>query len=173
MKARLKQILREKKGATYIEMVLLVIVVVMVIVLALNVFSFFTLRSDMEFVATEIAEAVSLIGSTDLDANRQFQDNSEMRSINDLFETICETEGYRTAPAGSDVEGAMTLSLKPGPGARTINKDGVTYVQLGDPIEVTVSCKYVLRALGTLSEAIDMGPLSITVTTLSRVYTKG
>lgn len=56
--------LRNKRGEGYIDVVISVLVSMMVIVLALNVFSFLTMKQDMDYFAKEMLEAATTNGST-------------------------------------------------------------------------------------------------------------
>ncbi len=171
MKQKLIRLLRCKKGVTYIDMVLLIIVSVMVIVLALNVFSYFTLQNDMDYIATKTADAAALVGAVSDDimtAEEKADGNRENISIWSTFEEACRTEGYASAKNGStSLQETMYYTVEPGNGVEDM--DG--RIQLGDEIVVTVYYNTSFRGLGALSGAATMN-LHSSKTTLSRVYHK-
>lgn len=167
MRDRLKTILRSKSGMAYLDVVILVIVSMMVIVLALNVYSYFTLRSDMEYIAAKTAEAAALVGSIDENSKRSLEDNTQTESIREVFEKVCASEGYETDEYGNaSRDRCMTLRLT---AQRTYNNS--KRVQLGDMITVEVACNTTFRGLGALSDAIPIRAM-VEKTTLSRVYHK-
>lgn len=63
----LKRLLKNRKGEGYIDICVGVIVFVMVLVIAINIFSFVTLRIEMDQIADELIEAATYSGcfSTD------------------------------------------------------------------------------------------------------------
>lgn len=63
----LKRLLKNKKGEGYIDICVGVIVFVMVLVIAINIFSFVTLRIEMDQIADELIESATYSGcfSTD------------------------------------------------------------------------------------------------------------
>lgn len=61
---KLKQVLSQKRGEGYIDVAVSVVVIMMLIVLALNVFSFLTIKQDMDYFAREMVEAATVTGQT-------------------------------------------------------------------------------------------------------------
>ena len=59
-----KNPLKNKRGEVYIEAAVGVIAAMMVIVIALNVFSFLTLRQDLDYFAKEMVEVCCVYGKT-------------------------------------------------------------------------------------------------------------
>ena len=59
---RKKTVSRNKRGEGYVDVCIGVIAFVIVIVIAINIFSFITLRSDMELVADELLETATYTG---------------------------------------------------------------------------------------------------------------
>ncbi len=58
----LKKIMKSKNGEGYVDMCVGVIVFVMILVIAINIFSFITLRIEMDQIADEILEASTYSG---------------------------------------------------------------------------------------------------------------
>lgn len=167
MKTKLKQILRSKHGMAYVDMVVLILVSVMAIVLALNVFTYFTVRNDMDFIAAKTAEVAALNGTINLTSRRTLEDGSSIPSIQETFESLCRAEGYDTQAAGGQAINKMSVTLEAPDG--TYGSDGA--VQLGSRIHVTIQYATEFRGLGLLSDAISI-PVAVETETLSRVYHK-
>lgn len=167
MKTKLRQIIRSKRGMAYVDMVVLILVSVMAIVLALNVFTFFTVRNDMDLIASKTAEVAALNGTTNLNTKRKLEDGSSVPSIQETFASLCAAEGYGTQAFGSGGLDLMSVKLDAPDG--TYGSDGA--VQLGSRIHVTIHYETNFRGLGLLSEAIRM-PVTVETETLSRVYHK-
>lgn len=58
----MKKILKSKRGEGYVDMCVGVIVFVMILVIAINIFSFITLRIEMDQIADELIEAATYSG---------------------------------------------------------------------------------------------------------------
>lgn len=58
----LKKLIQNKKGEGYIDICVGVVVFVMVLVIAINIFSFVTLRIEMDQIADELIEAATYTG---------------------------------------------------------------------------------------------------------------
>ena len=58
------KILKNKRGENYIDTVVGVIAAMMVIVVALNIFSFLTLKQDLDYYAKEMVEVCCSYGKT-------------------------------------------------------------------------------------------------------------
>lgn len=65
---KLKQALSRKRGEGYIDAAVSMVVIMMLIVLALNVFSFLTIKQDMDYFAREMVEAAAVTGQTYADS---------------------------------------------------------------------------------------------------------
>lgn len=59
----MKKILRNKHGEGYIDTAVSVIVIMMLIALALDVFSFLTLKQDMDYFAREMVKSAAVHGT--------------------------------------------------------------------------------------------------------------
>lgn len=58
----LRKILKNKRGEGYVDMCVGVIVFVMILVIAINIFSFITLRIEMDQIADELLETATYNG---------------------------------------------------------------------------------------------------------------
>ena len=58
----MNKVICDKRGEGYVDVCIGVIAFVVVIVIAINIFSFITLRSDMELVADELLETATYTG---------------------------------------------------------------------------------------------------------------
>ena len=63
----MKKLLREKRGEGYVDMCVGVVVFVMILVIAVNIFSFITLRIEMDQIADDLIEAATYAGCFDDD----------------------------------------------------------------------------------------------------------
>lgn len=55
--------LKNRRGEGYIDVCVSLLVIIMVVVLALNVFSFLTLKMDMDYFAREMIDAATMSGN--------------------------------------------------------------------------------------------------------------
>lgn len=62
-----KKLLRAKRGEGYVDMCVGVVVFVMILVIAVNIFSFITLRIEMDQIADDLIEAATYAGCFDDD----------------------------------------------------------------------------------------------------------
>ena len=60
----MRKLLSNKRGENYIDTVVGVVAAMMVIVVALNIFSFLTLKQDLDYYAKEMVEVCCLYGKT-------------------------------------------------------------------------------------------------------------
>lgn len=58
----MKKLLRAKRGEGYVDMCIGVVVFVMILVIAVNIFSFITLRIEMDQIADDLIEAATYSG---------------------------------------------------------------------------------------------------------------
>ena len=58
----MKKLLRAKRGEGYVDMCVGVVVFVMILVIAVNIFSFITLRIEMDQIADDLIEAATYSG---------------------------------------------------------------------------------------------------------------
>lgn len=58
----MKKLLKSRRGEGYVDMCVGVVVFVMILVIAINIFSFITLRIEMDQIADELIEAATYSG---------------------------------------------------------------------------------------------------------------
>ena len=68
----MKILLKNKRGEGYIDTVVCVLAAMMVIVLAINVFSFLTLKQDLDYFAKEMIDVSTTYGRTSGEANTRY-----------------------------------------------------------------------------------------------------
>ena len=114
------KILKNKRGENYIDTVVGVIAAMMVIVVALNIFSFLTLKQDLDYYAKEMVEVCCSYGKT-------------CDEVQDRDEELARELGFNP-----------DLSFS---GTEYFNATKRT-VQYGEVIVVEVSCHTYVRGLG-------------------------
>lgn len=124
----MKRFLRNKKAEGYIDTVVCVMAAMMVIVLALNVFSFLTLKQDMEYFAKEIIDTATIYGRTGTEVTKRYQ------------ELVTEL-GFRPM---------MSFT-----GSEFYNFSAGT-VQLGDTIQLTVTYQTYVKGLGVFKIPVTL-----------------
>jgi hypothetical protein len=63
----IKKVLSSRKGEGYIDMCVGVVVFVMILVIAINIFSFITLKVEMDQIAEDLIESATYSGEFDTD----------------------------------------------------------------------------------------------------------
>ena len=124
---RLKNLMKNKRGDGYIDVVISVLVIMMLIVLALNVFSFLTLKQDMDYFAKEMINCASANGMTTGRVNTRY---NELVAETDIAPTVTWNTTYYNASQ------------------RT--------VQLGDTIQVMLTLRANVRGLGVISIPVTL-----------------
>ena len=94
---RLLKPFKTNKAEGYIDTVVCVMAAMMVIVLALNVFSFLTLKQDMDHFAKELIDTATTYGRTNEQATDRYNE------LCDELETIDVTLTYQTYVRGLGV----------------------------------------------------------------------
>lgn len=151
MNEKIIKSLRSKKGESYIDTVIMVVVAIMSIVLALNVFSYFSLKQDIDYIASEVAERAALEGYAD--AN-----NAEISS---LLNSLVSKERLDPSLLTCEITAETDAYFD-----RTQKK-----VQLGEQMSVKITYKTTFKGLGAFSDALDILCVS-EKSSLSRVYWK-
>lgn len=106
---KLIKVLKNKNGGGYVEAVVSVLVAMMMIVLALNVFSFLTLKQDLDYFAKEMLETATVHGRTTGETTSRYY---ELAAETGLYPSYYWTANY------------YNYSYQ--------------YVQLGDSIKITL-----------------------------------
>ncbi|HCA28496.1 MAG TPA: hypothetical protein DEP23_02385 [Ruminococcaceae bacterium] len=124
---RLINPIKNKRGDGYIDVVISVLVAMMLIVLILNVFSFMTLKQDMDYFAKEMIHCAASNGTTSGRVNTRY------------YELLTETG---IAPSVSWNTTYFNSSQKT--------------VQLGDTIQLTLTLQSEVRGLGIISVPVTL-----------------
>lgn len=127
MNSRLKSLMKNKRGGGYIDVVISVLVIMMLIVLALNVFSFLTLKQDMDYFAKEMINCAAANGTTTGRVNTRYNELVEETGI---APTVTWNTTYYNASQQT--------------------------VQLGDTIQVTLTLRVNVRGLGMISIPVTL-----------------
>jgi len=89
----IKKILLNRKGEGYIDVVIMVLCSMMVIVLALNVFSFLTLKQDLDYYAKEMVTVAAVNGNMNgTEISNRIAELTEETGLNPTI--TYEGEGY-------------------------------------------------------------------------------
>lgn len=112
----------------YIDTVVCVIAAMMVIVLALNVFSFLTMKQDMDYFAKEMIDTATIYGRTSGEVHQRYQE-------------LCTELGFRPTVSFSGTE---------------YYNSATGTVQLGDTIMVRITYRTYVRGLGVFRVPITL-----------------
>lgn len=124
----MKKLMKNKRGEGYIDTVVCVLAAMMVIVLALNVFSFLTLKQDLDYFAKEMIDVTTTYGRTTGEANTRYAELCSEMGLNPSY-----------SYAGTEYFNASTGK-----------------VQLGDIICVTVTYQTYIHGLGVFKIPITL-----------------
>lgn len=124
----MKNAIKNRKGEGYIDTAVGVVCAMMVIVLALNVFSFLTLKQDLDYINKELTKTVCFYGKTGTE-------------VNERYEELCDEIGIRP-----------TMEFT---GTDFFNSTKGT-VQLGDLIVVRLKYSTYVRGLGVFQIPITL-----------------
>lgn len=124
----MKKLLKSKRGDGYIDVVVAVLVSMMLIVLSLNVFSFFTLKQDLDYYAKEMVEAACADGRTNSEVYTRAAELSDELGI---YPSYSWTAEYTTP---------------------TYNRR----VQLGEPISITVRYTTYVKGVGVFKIPVTL-----------------
>ena len=116
----MKKMFQNTRAEGYIDTVVCVIAAMMVIVLALNVFSFLTLKQDMDYFAKEMIDTAAVYGRTSGEVHQRYRE-------------LCAELGLRPSVSFSGTEYYNSSTGK---------------VQLGDTIMVRITYRTYLKGLG-------------------------
>ena len=105
----LKKIMKSKNGEGYVDMCVGVIVFVMILVIAINIFSFITLRIEMDQIADEILEASTYSGCFGGDSQDAYE-----RMLDEYFDFDLELDAdeyYNAAYRRVQLGHVMTVTV--------------------------------------------------------------
>ena len=116
----MKKLLKNTRAEGYIDTVVCVMAAMMVIVLALNVFSFLTMKQNMDYFAKEMIDTATIYGTTNGQVYVRYQE-------------LCAELGFRPTVsfAGTDYYNSSTGK-----------------VQLGDTIMISLTYRTYVQGLG-------------------------
>lgn len=117
----IKKLVRSKRGEGYIDTVVSVLVFVMILVVAINIFSFVTLKQEMDQISGQLIEEATSSGCFDTDF---WSRDSELRS--QYYDYVLE------------------------PSAEKYYNSAYRRVQLGDTMTVKITVTTYLKGLGVL-----------------------
>ncbi len=123
----MKNIMKNRRGEGYVDICVGVVVFVMVLVIAVNIFSFVTLRVEMDQIADELIESATYYGCFGIEFTQRKTD-----MLNDYFDfkTSCGADKYFNS---------------------TYRR-----VQLGDKMWVTVSVQTYVKGLGVFKIPVTL-----------------
>lgn len=112
----------------YIDTVVCVIAAMMVIVMALNVFSFLTMKQDIDYFAKEMIDTATIYGRTSGEVHQRYQE-------------LCTELGFRPTVSFSGTE---------------YYNSATGTVQLGDTIMVRITYRTYVRGLGVFRVPVTL-----------------
>ena len=115
----IKKLMQSKRGEGYIETAVSVVVFVMILVVAINIFSFITLKQEMDQIAEELIETATYSGSFEGDF---WSRDSELLNQYYYYGIYTSAEKYYNSAYGR--------------------------VQLGDTMTVKIDVQTYLKGLG-------------------------
>jgi len=106
----MKKIIQSKRGDGYIDVVVAVLVSMMLLILALNIFSFFTLKQDMDYYAKEVLEVACVEGRTSGKINNRYFDISDEMGFYPSYswQTTYYNTTYQRVQLGDQIKITMT-----------------------------------------------------------------
>jgi hypothetical protein len=116
----MKKMLQNTRAEGYIDTVVCVIAAMMVIVLALNVFSFLTLKQDMDYFAKEMIDTATVYGRTSGEVHQRYRE-------------LCVKLGFRPSVSFSGTEYYNSSTGK---------------IQLGDTIMIRITYRTYIKGFG-------------------------
>ena len=123
----MKKLWKSRRGEGYVDMCVGVVVFVMILVIAINIFSFITLRIDMDQIADELIEAATYSGC--------FSDDFLIRDIEMLDDYFYYNIDY---------------------GADSYFNNPLKRVQLGKPMWVKISVDTYIKGLGVFKIPVTL-----------------
>ncbi len=124
---KIENIIRSRRGEGYIDVVVSVLVSMMLLVLTLNVFTFLTIKQDMDYFAKEMIVSATAYGKTTGEVTTRY---SELIAETGLPPTIAWQATYFNASAKT--------------------------VQYGDTITVTLTYKTYVKGFGVIKIPITL-----------------
>lgn len=107
---RIINILKNNRAEGYIDTVISILVSTMVIVFALNVFSFLTIKQDMDYFAKEMIEAATVNGTTTGKTSDRYYELAEETGLTPAC--YWEAAYYNTSNRLVQLGDAITVTLE-------------------------------------------------------------
>ena len=103
---------RSKRGDGYIDVVVSVLVSMMLIVLSLNVFSFLTIKQDMDYFTKEMIYSASAYGKTTGEVNTRYNELVAETGLNPTitWQTTYFNASAKTVQLGNTITVTLTYS---------------------------------------------------------------
>lgn len=93
----MKKLMKSKRGDGYIDVVIAVLVSMMLLVMALNIFSFFTLKQDLDYFTKEMLEVATAEGRTNGEVYTRYYELADETGIYPSYDyTIINNEDLIT-----------------------------------------------------------------------------
>jgi hypothetical protein len=108
----MKQLLKPRAGEGYIDVAVMVLCSMMVIVLAINTFSFFAVKQDLDHYAKEMIRTASTSGKTDgAEIEARIAALAAETGLNPVieFSAIYFNDTYRTVQLGETISVTLTV----------------------------------------------------------------
>jgi hypothetical protein len=107
--SKLVRVIKSNRGEGYIDVVISVLVLMMVMVLALNVFSFLTVKQDMDYFAKEMIYCAATYGRTTDEVDSR---KAELTAETGLSPTVSWQTSYFNASAKTvQYDDTITVTL--------------------------------------------------------------
>lgn len=109
---KIKRIFKSDRGEGYIDVVVGVLVSMMVLVLALNVFSFLTVKQDMDYFAKEMIFSATTYGKTTDEVSTRYNELVSETGLNPTvtWQTTYFNDSDKTVQYGNTITVMLTFS---------------------------------------------------------------
>jgi hypothetical protein len=109
---RIKSILKSKRGDGYIDVVVSVLISMMLIVLSLNVFSFLTVKQDMDYFAKEMIYSAAANGKTTGEVSTRYNELVAETGLNPsvTWQTTYFNASDKTVQLGDTITVTLTYN---------------------------------------------------------------
>lgn len=118
----IRKIIKSKKGDGYIDVIVLVLCSMMLIILSINIFSFLTLKQDLDYFAKEMLTAATVNGRT------------QSGDIVERYIMLCDETG-----------------LSPSFDYEAVSFDNTDKIQKGEIIQITVTVEKSFTGFGAFN----------------------
>lgn len=105
----MKKLMKSKRGDGYIDVVVSVLVSMMVLVMALNIFSFFTLKQDLDYFTKEMLEVATTEGRTNGEVYNRYYELADETGIYPSYWWTADyyNLSYRAVQLGNSIKITM------------------------------------------------------------------